>query len=197
MNLKEILSRIERCLSKPEKNPKDIRVVIDPGHGGKDAGAIKDNLKEKDINLEVAVRLAWLCSRHKIGFILTRFGNRFISLNECCKRANTTKAELFISIHCNSFKDEKVKGIETFYCGGSAKGKILAKRCQQLLMELKYSKDRESKHASFYVLKHTRMTAILIELGFISNPEDAFYLDNENNQMLIAEKIFEFIKEVV
>lgn len=203
MNIKEILSRIERCLTKPERNPKDIRVIIDAGHGGKDSGAVRErskvgleNVLEEDIVLEVSNRLAWLCARHGIGYLMSRWGDRYISLKRRCQQANQTKAKVFISIHCNSFKRERVKGVETFYCGGSAKGKILAKRCHQLLMRLKYSEDRESKHAGFYVLRHTKAVAILVELGFISNREDMKYLTNENNQMLIAAQLFQFIQEV-
>jgi len=200
MNIKEILSRIEKCLSEPERNPKVISVVIDPGHGGKDSGAIRErskigleNVLEEDIVLEVSNRLAWFCARHKIGYLMTRWGDRYISLKERCKRANQTKAKVFISIHCNAVKNQKAKGIEVWYLSG----KILAKKSLKYLKELNFTKNRGIKKGRFYVLRRTKMKAILIELGFISNKEDTKYLINENNQSMIAEKIFEFIKEVV
>jgi len=200
MKLKEILSRIEKCLTEPERNPKNISVVIDPGHGGKDSGAVRErskigleNVLEEDIVLEVSNRLAWLCARHKIGYLMTRWGDRYISLKRRCKQANQTKAKVFISIHCNAVKNQKAKGIEVWYLSG----KTLAKKCLKYLNEINFTKNRGIKKGRFYVLRKTKMKAILIELGFISNKEDMKYLINENNQSMIAEKIFEFIRELV
>lgn len=199
MKIKEILSRIERCLTEPERNPKDIRVIIDAGHGGKDSGAVKErskvgleNVLEEDINLEVANQIAWLCARHQIGYLMTRWGDRYISLKERCKRANMTKAKLFLSIHCNAVKNPKAKGIEIWYLSA----KSLAMRCLNRLNEIDFTKNRGIKKGRFRVLRKTRMKAILIELGFISNKEDMKFLIDENNQTLIAEKIFEFIREI-
>lgn len=204
MRIEEIMSRIKRCLTeRPERNPKEIKICIDPGHGGKDSGAVRErgkigleNVLEEDINLEVANRLAWLCARHKVGYLMSRWGDRYISLKKRCQQANQSKAEVFISIHCNSVKSHKPKGLEVFHCTGSGTGKRLASICFSHLKALNYTKIRGVKKAKFYVLRHTKMSAILIELGFISNKEDMKYLINENNQMLIASKIFEFIREI-
>jgi len=128
---------------------------------------------------------------------MSRWGDRYISLSRRCKQANQTKAEIFISIHCNSVKNHSAKGLEIFHHKGSRDGKALAYHCFSFLKELNYTIDRGVKEAKFYVLRKTKMPAILIELGFISNKEDMKYLINENKQSMIAEKIFEFIKEVV
>jgi len=207
MKLKKFLSVITELLPKVEieggLDPKDIQVVIDPGHGGKDSGAVRErgkvgleNVLEEDIVLEVSNQLAWFCARHKIGYLMTRWGDRYISLKERCRRAGQTKAKVFISIHCNAVRSYKPRGLEVFSCKGSKRGEVLALKCYSRLRELEYTKERGTKIAKFYVLKKTKMPAILIELGFISNKEDMKYLIDENNQTLIASKIFEFIREI-
>lgn len=204
MKFKQIIEFL-KSMNKPQRDPKDIRIVIDPGHGGKDWGLRTgktynkgyNEILEKNINLEIATRLGWLCSRHEIGFLLTRWGDRYISLSERCKRANLTKARVFLSIHCNYAMNKQVKGVETWFYGGSEQGKAYAKKCQSLLAEIGYTKNRGLRDSKeFYVLKHTKMTSVLLELGFLQNKDDANYLDNENNQMQIATQIFQFIKEV-
>jgi N-acetylmuramoyl-L-alanine amidase len=180
-----------------------IKIVIDPGHGGEDWGLKTgtkcnkgyDGCLEKNINLEVANRFAWFCAKHDISYIMTRYGDRYISLKERCYRANPTRAFLFISIHCNYSISSKVRGLETWYYRGSYSGGAWASKCQFLLKGLEYTWNRGKKAGrNFYVLKHTRMPAILVELGFLSNPEDCKFLNSENNQDLIAEKLFELVR---
>ncbi len=208
MNLKQIIDYF-KSLQKPKRNPKLIQVVIDAGHGGdKDWGLntiIKgkrtpnkgyNGILEKDVNLELSMRIAWLCARHSIGFLLTRFGDRYISLSERCKRSNSVKPRLFLSIHNNYALNPKIKGLETFYYQNSTLGKALAEKCQKLLDELGYTRNRYVKGAKFKVLKSTKAPAILVECGYLSNKDDATFLNNENNQMLIAAQIFELIREV-
>lgn len=193
------------CSEKVVRYP-SIQVVIDAGHGGKDWGLNVDSkpnagyngILEKDINLEVASRVAWFCNRHGVGYTMTRWGDRFIELKQRCERANLTKAKLFLSLHCNYAGDSSAKGIETWHYTGSLASRVFATKIQGKLAGLNYTRDRGIKdNISFYVLKHTRMPAVIVELGFLSNPGDAMYLDNEENQFQIAEKLWEVIKEVV
>jgi len=209
MNLKQIIEFLKK-VKQPQSDPKQIKIIIDPGHGGKDLGlntVVKGKrtpnrgykgVMEKDINLEVSTRVAWLCARHGMGHLLTRYGDRFISLKERCQRANRTKAKLFLSIHCNySPSFSSIKGVETWYYKKSRTGFLYASRCQKLLMEDPYSRNRGIKSTEvFYVLKKTNMSAVLVELGYLSNPRDALYLDKEENQMKIATQLWQFIKEV-
>jgi len=102
-----------------EKCPKEFVVVIDPGHGGKDPGAVsKDGrLKEKDLTLEIATRVKKRLMSHAPGIKveLTRTEDRFLTLQERTAFANSLNADLFISLHCNAASDSSSKGIETFY----------------------------------------------------------------------------------
>jgi len=204
MNIQEILTQISNYLKKNRADTHTVKVVIDPGHGGYDLGLKTgkkynkgyNDILEKDINLEVSTRLLWLCMRHGIGAILTRWGDRFISLNERCRVANMTKSKLFLSIHCNYAKKSQYRGIETWFYGSSSRGKVMARRCQNLLVDLRYTDNRGIKDGEFFVLRKTKMPAILVELGFLSNGNDTLYLNNEENQMLIAERLLQFIKEV-
>lgn len=205
MNWKLILQN----LSRPRKNPKEVKVILDPGHGEYDWGLNTvvrgkktpnkgyKGIMEKDINLEIANRVGWLCSRHSVGYLMTRYGDRFISLKKRCQIANKTNSKLFISFHCNYAHNIKVRGVETYYYQGSSSGRPLAKEMQKLLLDLKYTKNRKAKSDRFYVLRNTKMPAILPEFGFLSNKEDATYLNNENNQMKIAVQIWELIKQIV
>ncbi len=199
---------LDKLLKQPEvKSTKpEIEICIDAGHGNYDWGLKSgdtynkgyNGCLEKDINLELANRVAFLCARHNIGYIMTRWGDRYISLSERCKRANQTKAKLFLSIHCNYGKYNNWKGVETWHYENSKTSKGYAEKFQNQLEELKYTKARGIKDTNkFYVLKHTKMPAVLLELGFLSNQKDCEYLDNENNQMLVAVQIWKGIKQVL
>ncbi len=101
-------------------DPKTFRIktiVIDPGHGGKDPGAIgRDGLKEKDVNLAVALKLADLLKKEtNFNVILTRKKDRYISLGDRTKIANSRKADLFVSIHCNATRKRKTRGFEAYF----------------------------------------------------------------------------------
>lgn len=100
-------------------NDKAFTVVIDPGHGGKDPGAIGATAKEKDINLAVALKVGKLISEnHKdVKVVYTRDRDRFVDLNERANIANRNKADLFISIHTNAVKNSAIRGAETFTLG--------------------------------------------------------------------------------
>ncbi len=208
------------------------RIVLDPGHGGKDPGASAYGMKEKDIVLGVAKSLAPLLEE-KIGceVILTRDDDRFITLEERTAIANTNDADLFISLHINAHPSEKVHGLETYYLNLSTNAEAMRVAArenatsthqmsdlQDILSDImKNSKIHESerlaqhvhnslynglknspfpkikslgvKQAPFYVLIGAEMPAILIEIGFISNPDDAKHLNNQEFIQAVAEEI--------
>ncbi len=97
----------------------EVLVVIDPGHGGKDPGAVSQDgrLKEKDLTLEIAKRLKTALENKnpKLRVVLTRSNDRYLSLKERAVLANSANADIFISIHCNAAADSSSKGIETYY----------------------------------------------------------------------------------
>lgn len=178
------------------KEVKRMKVCIDPGHGGKDPGAIgKNNTKEKDITLAIAKKLKFILedgTNAKV--ILTRdsdilpWGEKSVkeNLKARCDIANKNLVDIFVSIHCNSSKNEFARGVETFYYKTSQKGFLLAIEVQKSIVESIKTINRGVKFADFFVLRATKMPAILVECGFLSNPEEEKMLNNQNYQTQIA-----------
>ena len=145
-----------------------------PLDGGHDAGAVNEDLglEEKEITFEVAMRLEKLLCNYET--VLTRQDDRFIGLTDRAMVANTAGADIFVSIHCNSFTNESAGGIETWHYTGSKYGKMLAEFAQGEFVEFFDMPDRGIKdNERFGVLRHTQMPAIITEVGFISNPKEA------------------------
>ena len=164
-------------------------ILIDPGHGGSDPGAIVPQtagalagLKEKELNLEISLKL-WRLLWEK-GFLvsLTRMSDIDKSLAQRCEQANRLNAGFFISIHCNASTNPEAEGIEAFHFPGSGLGKSWAEKIINSLSALG-RKIRGVKPADFYVLKHTRGPAVLVECGFLTNPQEANWLKKSTEQI--------------
>lgn len=152
-----------------------IKVCIDPGHGGKDPGAVGNGLLEKDITLDIALRLKEKLSEFNI--VLTRSKDEYLPLCERVAIANEAKAALFVSIHVNASADSSPQGLETWHHPNSVGGKLLAEYIQSAVLTISGLKDRGLKTSGgLYVLRTTKAPAVLVELGFISNAEDAALL---------------------
>lgn len=219
---------------------KIAKVVIDAGHGGSDPGSLGKLSKEKEINLKVSLRVGKLISDNfeDVTVIFTRKGDQTVGLYQRAQIANKNKADLFISIHCNSVnKKSYVTGIETFVLGldkseesmavakkensamllesdqshysdfdpNSPEAYIVfslyssaylnssttfASKVQKHLLNNMKRVDRKVKQGIFYVLHQVAMPSILIELGFLSNPEEEKYLLREDTQELMAISIY-------
>lgn len=166
------------------------RIVIDPGHGGKDSGApgVLDDrvIFESNLNLAIAEHLAIELSSYQP--IMTRRSDVFVELEERANIANRNHANLFISIHCNAADDTNAHGVEVWYCEGSVKGRHVADCVMNRLAKLGL-KSRGTKAGGFAVLKQTICPAILVECGFMSNTQDLEWLDHGSNRIKIAEAI--------
>ena len=135
-----------------------MKIYIDPGHGGNDPGAIgPTGLKEKDVNLDIAVNVGKILSQHGIDAILTRRGDSKVELADRVKMANDNNADCFISIHINSASNSTATGTETFAFPNSVLGTKLAEAVQKALVNEINLADRGVKHKNFYVLKNTKM----------------------------------------
>lgn len=163
------------------------KICIDPGHGGKDPGAVNGNYQEKNFNLDIAKKLAFfLESEGGFKTTFTRTEDVYVSLDDRCKIANQSKCDLFISIHINSARDPSANGIETL-CYDEFQSKNLAKYIQRTLISATGARDRGVKVTNMlYVLTNTKMPAVLIEAGFISNQEDLYSLVDNYYQDKIA-----------
>ncbi|MBO7588931.1 MAG: N-acetylmuramoyl-L-alanine amidase [Bacteroidaceae bacterium] len=217
-------------------------IVIDPGHGGKDPGAMSGKNTEKSINLNVALKMGQLIERNcrKVKVIYTRKTDVFIELNRRGEIANKANADLFVSIHTNSAKSSSARGAETYLLGveenrTSANLSVAMEENKAILYESDYQtryegydpkspesqiifefmqneyqkeslkfagmvqkqmvsqarrSDRGVHQAGFLVLWKTAMPSILVELGFISNPDDCRYITSQKGVEELATSLY-------
>lgn len=170
-------------------------VCLDAGHGGKDPGAVNNNLKLKEstITLNVVQKISGLLKKKGINVILTRSKDEYVTLAARCLVANRNKADIFVSVHCNSAANNRAVGIETYCYKVGGKGEQLAKLIQNNLINATKTLNRGVKTANFYVLRNTVMPAVLTEIGFISNDDEARKLNDNNYQSQIAQAIAEAV----
>ena len=145
--------------------------------------------READINLAVAARVAAVLRSGGIEVILTRTKDASVSLRTRVNRANNADAAAFVSLHCNSADSDASHGTEAYYYTTSDAGKKLATAILRPLVRATSLADRGVKSAGFYVLRHTRMPAALIELAFISNETEEELLRDESFQTKAARAI--------
>lgn len=175
-----------------------MRIVIDPGHGGSDPGAVGPNgLKEAHVNLAVALKLAKMLQKAGLEVKLTRTSDTSLELKPRCDMANAWKADYFISIHCNAAANAQAQGTETYCLQLGGKGEILAKAVQAELVAATGRANRGVKTANYYVLRKTKMPAVLVELAFISNAEEERLLGNPDYQEKCATAIARGIGKVI
>lgn len=187
-------------------------VVIDPGHGGDDPGKVGvSGILEKDINLQIALKLKNILEKEGYKAVLTRETDMHLSENEKIRKTADLNRRLeiinveyennnntiMISIHQNSFTNESVHGAQCFYYADSEKSKKLAEDIQQILNE-KVNTHKEKKTKSnndYYMLINSKCPGIIIECGFLSNYEEEVKLMSEVYQEELAEMIKEGIEK--
>ena len=163
------------------------KVFLDAGHGGKDPGALGNGLREKDINLSVALKIGNILKNHGVNVGYSRTTDVFVELQDRATMANNFGADVFVSIHCNAFHDSSAQGVETYSYPGSMSGRNLAKAIQDsIIASGVYTVNRGIKTANFAVLRLTNMPAALVELAFITNPQDADILRNRQDDLALA-----------
>lgn len=148
-------------------------IVIDPGHGGNDPGAVANGLQEKDVVLDVGQRAADKLRASGANVIMTRSSDQFIALEERAAIANRANADIFVSIHANAAAATSATGTESYHFPTSTNGRRLAANIQNELVSHLGTRDRGVKDANFSVLRNTAMPATLLELGFITNASEA------------------------
>lgn len=173
-----------------------MRVFIDPGHGGSDPGAIgPTGVRESAVALAVGLRVAKLCVAWAQP-VLSRHENVPLSLQQRAALANDAGADLFVSVHANAFTTPAAHGTETYHFPGSANGRALAQAIHPRLVAATGRRDRGIKTARFAVLRLTRMPAVLLELAFITNPEEEALLADTQWQDTVAAAIDAGLREV-
>lgn len=164
-----------------------MKVCIDPGHGGSDSGATDNGIKESELVLSIGRRVRDLLDPH-VEVLMTRDRDHFVSLSERCRMANEAGVDIYVSLHANSADNKDAHGVETFTSGSPASEK-LAKLILNRHLTAIPQRNRGVKQASFYVLRHTSMPAVLHEFGFVSNTGEAAIMDNPANQEGMAQAV--------
>ena len=152
-----------------------VKVVVDAGHGGWDPGAVGVNgLTEKQVNLQVAKALRnCLVEYGGADVIMTRTDDTYVSLAARVQKANNSGADRFISIHHNGSVNPAHNGTAVYSAKiGSAASHDLRNKVQKRLLQMTGLRDLGANTANFYVLRNTRMPAILTEASFITNPKE-------------------------
>lgn len=188
-----------------EESP--VIIVIDAGHGGSDPGKVGvSGTEEKDINLEIALKLRDELEKQGFEIVMTREedtgledkGAKSVKVSDLKNRVEIieeARPAMAISIHQNSYTDSAVSGAQVFYYGNSAQGEALALALQESLIEnVDPSNTRAPKeNESYYLLKNTSVPTVIVECGFLSNPAEEALLCDGDYQDQIVEAIYEGI----
>lgn len=174
-------------------------IALDPGHGGSDSGAIgPSRVQEKTVTLAVAQKVQALLERAGAKVLMTRSDDRDVfapndsAVDELRARVQvgtSNNADIFVSIHANSFTSPSVGGTATYYYPKTSYDRVLAQSLQDCIVRADGLDDRSINQANFYVIKRTTMPAALIEMAFISNPGEEKLLTTQQFQQKMAQGI--------
>ena len=195
-----------------DKNTKRS-IFLDPGHGGSDPGAVSGGVREKDLTLSVYNKVSSKLASLGYTVLTSRNVDKDVDLVECAKQANNANADMLLSIHFNAGGRGVARGIETYYYQSQAdrvpkinkenhnnaerleRSRKLANKVQQNLLYQTGANDRGVKRASFTVLRETSIPSILVELGFIDNPEERNKIKTNEYQERLVNGIVDGIVE--
>lgn len=179
-------------------------VAVDPGHGGPDPGATRGDLREKDITLELALDLRDLLQAGGAAVYLTRDsdtdlaeqnlqqvgGRKRRDILRRVQLVNDWCPDVFISLHVNAIAAERWRGAQVFFQSHNPDSEALAGSIQDALIKVLQNTTRRPKTGDFRVLTDTQCTAVLVEVGFISNPQEAALLADPDYRQQIAWAIY-------
>ena len=194
-NVSFVILLLKMCIIFGQETTAQKRIVIDVGHGGKDSGAIGINgIQEKDVVLDVANAILNLNNEmdKPLDIYLTRYSDTLISLSDRTKLAKALNADLFVSLHCNHSDNADARGVEVYASRKQGKfsktSVFIGYQIERALCEAIGYESRGVKFANFQVLRETAdyCPAILMELGFLSNVDEAQYLMRKENVLAIA-----------
>ncbi|MBA3960624.1 MAG: N-acetylmuramoyl-L-alanine amidase [Chthoniobacterales bacterium] len=167
-------------------------VVVDPGHGGKDSGAVRRySPAEKTLALDVALRVDRKLRESQLHTVLTRDNDTFIPLDERVAMGNAQENSIFVSIHFNDARRRGVHGFETYYHSPYAFD--LASGIERNLATLPQAANRGVHVAGFRVLRNARYPSVLVECGFLSNRAEGGEASSSSYREQVADKIAEAI----
>jgi N-acetylmuramoyl-L-alanine amidase len=199
----------ESKATQPQTSKPFAVVVLDPGHGGQDSGAMCGGIMEKDLTLDVARRVDRLLDSEGVATLMTRLGDSYVSLADRAAFGNRVKDSIFISIHFNEDNKPVASGVETYYAAqqitaGSTfvswlpffsrvpsnspkpESQSLAGFIQEALVARTRSLDRGTQAKQFFVIANVASPAVLIEGGFITNQDELLKLASEDYRDQLA-----------
>ena len=190
-------SRSYRSRYNNRRSNQRVTVMLDPGHGGKDPGAVGiGRLQEKDIVLPISLMVRQFLEQGGVQVKMTRQSDYFISLAGRTKMANQQGVDMFVSIHANAInmRRQDVNGLETYYYES---GRGLAQTIHNRVLRSLPINDRKLRKARFYVLRKSLMPAVLVEVGFVTGREDAPKLRSPHYRRQMARAIADGILEYI
>ena len=187
-----------------DESKDEIVIVLDAGHGGEDPGATDNGLVEKDLNLDVTLRINSMLLNSGYKTVLTRREDvllyrageeskkKYYDLRNRAEIAEAYPNAVFVSIHMNKFPIDYCKGLQTFYTKNNSESEILAEAIQESVRLLQTENKREIKDSedTIYLLSYLKSPSVLVECGFISNAEEAQKLSDEKYRDLLAFNIY-------
>ena len=195
-------NHLEEMVSSGRVTGRNPCIVLDSGHGGEDPGKIGVNqAKEKDVNLKIAKKTKERLEKKGWKVVMTRekdvmlgdpaAGNKKIhDMKARVERINKTMPQAAVSIHQNSYEDPEIHGAQVFYYIHSREGEAVAKILQESLQEIDPENHRRAKaNETYYLLRRTKVPTVIVECGFLTNPEEAEKLSGEEYQEQVAEAV--------
>ena len=166
------------------------KILLDPGHGGRDNGAVWGFTEEDDLNLAIAAYTRDLLEAKAFEVLMTREADEYITLTQRVRIANREKVHLFVSIHCDAFHRITASGMSVHIYTRTTQS-LLPANCinDEFVKRFPAHKQRGVKRSNFHVLRETRMPAVLVECEFISNEKTRDWLNQLENQLALAESI--------
>ena len=175
-------------------------IYLDPGHGGTDPGAIYKDIYESDLNLEITQKLAKTLENKGAIVYLTRYGDYDLSVNNAVNRKrsdlsrraniiNRSLCDLYLSIHLNADTSNTWKGAQVFYDNIHEKNIVIAEILQRVLKEDLSTKRKYKEITNEYLHKRVKRPGVLVEVGFITNPNERYQLRQPDYQQKIANSI--------
>ncbi len=202
-NVSFVFLLLKMCIIFGQETSTQKRIVIDVGHGGKDAGAIGVNgIQEKDVVLNIANNILKLNDKldKPLDIYLTRYTDTLISLSDRTRLTKALKADLFVSLHCNHSNNANAKGIEVYayrkQTNHLKESIYIGYQIEKILCTFIGYESRGVKFANFQVLRETinYCPSVLLELGFLSNKDERNFISDVTNIGLIANSILSSIQ---
>lgn len=170
--------------------PERFLIALDAGHGGSASGAYYENTAEKDLNLSMTRKLDKILRGLGYRTMLTRTDDSDVGLKRRSVLANEAKADIFVSIHCNASEtNHDFQGLYVYHYPGSVQGAVLAQAIQTPACQFTGAIDRGINSANFSVVRESKMPAVLVETGFMTNHEELLRLKDEAYQTRMAQGI--------